>query len=109
MVYNIQNNNVLRYLCDIIAPSIQTTTVIRNGRDIIIPFCRLSITYYSFIPSTIYTSMEWLRLITSICGLYRKILNWIKKTEKILVSKHYEIGPRKLNIALTKDLYSRTI
>ena len=55
MFYNIQNINVPRYLCDLIPPSIQSTTVypLRNGSDIIIPFCRLSNIYDSFIPSTI--------------------------------------------------------
>ena len=55
MFYNIQNNNAPRYLCDLIPPTIQSTTVYpsREGSDIIIPFCRLSITCDSFIPSTI--------------------------------------------------------
>jgi hypothetical protein len=55
MFYDIQNNNAPRYLCDLIPPTIQSTTVypLRNGSDIIIPFCRLSNTYDSFIPSTI--------------------------------------------------------
>ena len=55
MFYNIQNNNAPMYLCDLIPPSIQSTTVypLRNGSDIIMPFCRLSNTYDSFIPSTI--------------------------------------------------------
>ena len=54
MFYNIQNNNAPRYLCDLIPPTIQSTTVypLRNGSDIIMPFCRLSNTYDSFIPST---------------------------------------------------------
>jgi hypothetical protein len=36
MFYNIQNNNALRYLCDLIPPTIQSTTVypLRNGSDI---------------------------------------------------------------------------
>ena len=43
MFYNIQNNNTSRYLCDLIPPTIQSTTIypLRNGSDIIIPFCRL--------------------------------------------------------------------
>ena len=55
MFYDIQNNNAPMYLCDLIPPSIQSTTVypLRNGSDIIMPFCRLSNTYDSFIPSTI--------------------------------------------------------
>jgi hypothetical protein len=50
MFYNIQNNNAPMCLCDLIPPSIQSTTVysLRNGRDIIMPFCRLSNTYDSF-------------------------------------------------------------
>jgi hypothetical protein len=54
MFYNIQNNNAPMYLCDLIPPSIQSTTVypLRNGSDIIMLFCRLSNTYDSFIPST---------------------------------------------------------
>jgi hypothetical protein len=44
MFYNIQNNNAPMYLCDLIPPSIQSTTVypLRNGSDIKMPFCRLS-------------------------------------------------------------------
>ena len=46
MFYNIQNNAPM-YLCDLIPPSFQSTTVypLRNGSDIIMPFCRLSNTY----------------------------------------------------------------
>ena len=55
MFYDIQNNNAPMYLCELIPPTIQSTTVypLRNGSDIIIPFCTLSNTYNSFIPSTI--------------------------------------------------------
>ena len=43
------------YLCGLIPPTIQSTTVypLRDRSDIIIPICRLSITYDSFIPSAI--------------------------------------------------------
>jgi hypothetical protein len=43
MFYNIQNNNAPMYVCDLIPPSIQSTTVypLRNGSDIKMPFCRL--------------------------------------------------------------------
>jgi len=49
MFYNIQNNNAHMYLYDLIPPTIQSKTVypLRNGSDIIIPFCRLSNTYDS--------------------------------------------------------------
>ena len=74
MFYNIQNNNAPMYRCDLIPPTIQSTTVytLRNGSDIIIPFCRLSNTYYSFIPSTI---RQWNSLDLPIrnCGFYCKI------------------------------------
>ena len=38
MFYNIQNNNAPMYFCDLIPPTIQSTTVypLRNGSDIII-------------------------------------------------------------------------
>jgi hypothetical protein len=47
-----RNNSKIQMTADI---TIQSTTVyqLRNGEDIIIPFCRLSITNDSYIPSTI--------------------------------------------------------
>jgi hypothetical protein len=53
------------YLCDLIPPTIQSTTVypLRNGSHIITPFCRLWNTYDSFIPSTI---RQWNSLDPSI-------------------------------------------
>jgi hypothetical protein len=95
MFYNIQNNNAPMYLCDLIPPTIQSTTVypLRNGSDIIIPFCRLSNTYDSFIPSTI---RQWNSLDPSI----RNVDSIAKfKTE---LRKRKVIGPRKLNIILTQ-------
>jgi hypothetical protein len=55
MFYNIQNNNAPRFLCDLIPPTIQSTTFypLRNETDIIITFWRLSISCDSFIPSAI--------------------------------------------------------
>jgi hypothetical protein len=76
-------------------PTIQSTTVypLRNGSDIIIPFCRLSNTYDSFIPSTI---RQWNSLDPSI----RNVDSIAKfKTE---LRKRKVIGPRKLNIILTQ-------
>ena len=104
MFYNIQNNNAPRYLCDLIPPTIQSTTVypLRNGSDIIIPFCRLSITCDSFIPSTI---RQWnslnpsLRNMESIAKFKTELR---KQKDNRQVPKHFEIGPRKLNIALTQ-------
>jgi hypothetical protein len=53
--YNIVNKNTPNYLSTLIPPTIQRTSVypLRNGNDIILPFCRLSSTSDSFIPSTI--------------------------------------------------------
>ena len=55
MFYNIQNNNAPRFLCDLIPPTIQSTTIypLHNESDIIITFWRLSISCDSFIPSAI--------------------------------------------------------
>ena len=55
LFYNIQNGNAPHYLCNLMPPCIQSTTVypLRNGNDIILPFCRLALTNNSFIPSTI--------------------------------------------------------
>lgn len=55
MFYNIINRHASDYLCNLIPPNIQsmTTYPLRNGDDIILPFCRLSLTKDSFIPATI--------------------------------------------------------
>ena len=104
MFYNIQNNNAPRYLCDLIPPTIQSTTVypLRDGSDILIPFCRISITCDSFIPSTIrqWNSLNpFLRNMESIA----KFKTELRKQKYIRqVLKHFEIGPRKRNIALTQ-------
>ena len=91
------------YLCDLIPPSIQRTTIypLRNGSDIIMPFCRLSNTYDSFIPSAI---RQWnsldpsLRNVDCIAKFKAEIRKWKDISQ---VPKHYEIGARKLNIILT--------
>jgi hypothetical protein len=55
LFYNIVNKNTPNYLCTLIPSTIQSTSVypLRNWNDIILPFCRLSSTRDSFIPSTI--------------------------------------------------------
>jgi hypothetical protein len=107
MFYNIQNNNALMYLCDLIPPTIQSTTIypLRNGSDIIMSFCRLSNTYDSFISSTI---RQWNSLDPSIRNVdyIAKFKTELRKRKDISqVPKHYEIGPRKLNIILTQLRY----
>jgi hypothetical protein len=75
MFYNIQNNNAPRYLCGLIPPTIQSTTVY---------------------PLRINPS---LRNVDSIA----KFKSELRKQKYIRqVPKHYEIGPRTLNIALTQ-------
>ena len=74
--------------------TIQSTTVylLRNGSDIIIPFCRLSITYDSFIPSTI---RQWNSLNPSLRNVDSivKFKTELRKQKYIgSVPKHYEIG-----------------
>jgi hypothetical protein len=83
---------------------IRSTTVypLRNGSDIIMPFCRLSNTYDSFIPSIIrqWNSLDQsLRNVNSIAK-FKAELRKLKDINQ--VPKHYEIGPRKLNIILTQ-------
>ena len=90
------------YLCDLIPPSIQSTTVypLRNRSDIIMPFCRLSNT--SFIPSTI---RQWNSLdpsLRNVDAIAKFKVELRKRKDISQVPKHYEIGPRKLNIILTQ-------
>ena len=56
------------YLLDLIPPAIQSTTIypLRNGNDIIVPFCRLSLTRDSFVSATV---REWNNLNLSVRNL----------------------------------------
>jgi hypothetical protein len=56
--YNIENGSTSSYLLDLIPLTIQITTMcpLRNGNDIILPFCRLSLTRDSFVLAT---GREW--------------------------------------------------
>jgi hypothetical protein len=68
----------------------------------IISFCKLSNTYDSFIPSTI---RQWNSLDPSLRNVdsIAKFQTELRKRKDISqVPKHYEIGPRKLNIILTQ-------
>ena len=101
--YNINNKIAPRFLCDLIPPTIQSTTVypLRNGEDIILPFCRLSLTNESFIPSTI---REWNKLDHSIRNLdtLSKFKSVLKRKNNQNIPLYYSYGPRKLNIILTQ-------
>jgi hypothetical protein len=55
LFYNIKNGHAPNYLRELIPPTVQSTPTypLRNGSDLTIPFCRLSITTESFIPSSV--------------------------------------------------------
>ena len=99
MFYNIQNNNAPRYLCDLIPPTVYP---LRNGSDILIPFCRLSITCDSFIPSTIRQGNSLNPSLRNMESIVKFKTELRKQKDNRQVPKHFEIGPRKLNIALTQ-------
>jgi hypothetical protein len=94
------------YLCTLIPPTIQHTSVypLRNGNDIILPFCRLSSTSDSFISSTI---KMWNSLNNNIRNVdtlskFKSEVKKIDETENHSVPKLFFCGPRKLNIILTQ-------
>jgi hypothetical protein len=81
-----------------------TTCPLRNGSDLIIPFCRLSITTESFIPSTV---KLWNRLDQSDRNLdtltkFKKAIRKKQSDNTKRIPKHFYYGPRKLNIILTQ-------
>ena len=93
---------------NIIPPTIQSTTIypLRNGRDIIVPFCRLSLTQDSFIPSTI---RQWNNLDESVRNLdsISKFKSAIRRESHLQpIPKYLMYGPRKLNITLTQLRHS---
>ena len=90
---------------DLIPPTIKSTTIypLRNGRDLIVPFCRLSSTNSSFVPSAV---REWNELENSVRNLdtpskfKRALLNNVNEIN--IVPNHFLYGPRKLNVILTQ-------
>jgi hypothetical protein len=93
----------LRYL---VPPTIQSTTIypLRNGDNLIVPFCILSITNSSFIPSTV---KEWNKLDIAIRKLdlfskFKNVIHLNSQSNKISVPKLYYYGPVKLNVILTQ-------
>jgi hypothetical protein len=84
-------------------PTIQSTTIypLRNGNDIIVPFCRLSLTRDSFIPATV---REWNSLNLSVRNLdtLSKFKKAIRNSISMPIPRHYSYGPRKLNIILAQ-------
>ena len=94
------------YLRHLVPPTIQSTTIypLRNGDNLIVPFCKLSITNSSFIPSTI---KEWNKLDIAIRKLdslpkFKNAIRLNSQSNKISVPKLYYYGPRKLNVILTQ-------
>ena len=102
LFYNLHNGLAPQYLCELIPPTIQSTTIypLRNGNDLIVPFCRLSLTNSSFIPSTV---REWNKLDLTVRNLdtlssFKNTLRREGRTRTTSVPKHFLYGPRKLNI-----------
>ena len=94
------------YLRHLVPPTIQSTSIypLRNGDNLIVPFCRLSITNSSFIPSTV---KEWNTLDIAIKNLdslskSKNVIRLNSQSNKISVPKLYYYGPRKLNVILTQ-------
>jgi hypothetical protein len=102
---NIQNGSTSPYLLDRIPPTIQSTTIypLRNGNDIIVPFCRFSLTRDHFVPATV---REWNSLILSLHNLdtLSKFKKAICSSISMPIPRHYYYGPRKLNYLNTSSL-----
>ena len=90
---------------DLIPPTIKSTTIypLRNGRDLIFPFCRLSSANSSFLPSAV---REWNKLENFVRNLdtpskfKRALLNNVNEIN--IVPNHFLYGPRKLNVILNQ-------
>ncbi len=102
MFYDIFHKNAPNFLNDIIPPCIQSTTnyPLRNGHDIIVPFCRLTLSSESFFPSTI---NQWNQLDPILRNVDSKqnFKSGLRNNKQNLPS-YYSFGPRKLNIILTQ-------
>ncbi len=102
--HNIYYKNAPEYLNVLMPPSIQSTTVypLRDGDNLIVPFCRLSITSKSFFPSAI---RDWNNLDRSI-RQFERISEFktalVNRDNRKKIPSHYYFGPRKLNIILTQ-------
>jgi hypothetical protein len=92
------------YLRHLVRPTIQSTTVypLRNGDNLIVPFCRLSITNSSFIPSTVKEGNKLDIAIRKLDSLskFKNAIRLNSQLNKTSVPKLYYYGPRKLNVML---------
>jgi hypothetical protein len=99
LFYNIQNGSTPLYLLELIPPTIQSTTSypLRNGNDIIVSFCRLSLTRDSFVTATV---REWNNLNISVHNLdtLYKFKKAIRSSISMQIPRHYSYGHRKLKL-----------
>ena len=90
LIYNIQNGSTPPYLLDLIPPTIQSTTIypLRNDNDIIVPFCRFSLTRDSFVPATV---REWNSLNLSVRNIdtLSKFKKAIRSSISMQIPRHY--------------------
>ena len=102
-MYNIQNGATNPYLLDLIPSTIQSTTIypLRNGNDIIVPFCRLSLTRDYFVLATV---REWNSFNLSGRNLdtLSKFKKAIRSSTSMPIPILYSYGPRQLNVVLTQ-------
>lgn len=104
-----RNGRAPNYLCDLVPPTTRSTTIypLRSGSDLIVPFCRLSLTTDSFFPSII---KSWNKLDTSIRNVdtITKFTNALRLNSDYpkQVPKHFCYGPRKRNVILSQIMCS---
>ena len=72
--------------------------------DLIIPFCRLSITTESFIPSTVklWNRLDQFDRNVDTLTKFKKAIRKEQSDNTKRIPKHFYYGPRKLNIILTQ-------
>ena len=104
MMNTMVNNLAPSFLCRLTPPSISILSdyPLRNRGDLVITFCRLSLTTESFVPSTI---RLWNKLDPAIRNI--PTISKFKKTLQKQNLKHssfqfHSYGPKKLNIILTQ-------
>ena len=94
LLYNIQNDSTPSYLLDLTPSTIQSTTIypLRNGNNIIVPFCRLSLTKDSFVSATV---REWSNLNLSVRNLdtLSKFKKALRSSISMPIPRHYSYGP----------------
>ena len=84
----------------------QSTTIypLINGSDLIIPFCRLSITTESVIPSTVklWNRLDQFDRNLDILTEFKRAIRKEQSDNTKRIPKHFYYGPRKLNIILNQ-------